>query len=563
MYGVDMKRIVCILLTFAMAFGLFASNGQRLVPIEDESYEMIDSLFISIGMAVPSTSRPWSEDEFAMNLRRINEEQLSPSEAKVFRNLSETYCSHNEPMFRTSLDANLEAYIHTNKEYKTSDDWLLYGFDRRKPFLNVSLGLSPTSIIFAEIDATFGTTKFSTAVNETTGRQQWFEQTFTTNLFMFDSKNNGSPDGNIPYRGYLSFGGDNWNLQLGREKLSWGVGESGNLIIGSQLQYHNMLRLTSYNEKMKLTFLASFFPHPDEIYGKNSEGHTKGDSYNQTTPTVPGIKVFLGHMLELFMFEGRLSFTISENIMYQSDEGNLDLRNFSPMMIFHNLYNPGIMNSILGIEAIWAPAKGFNAYIQFALDDLALSVESTNKPNAIGLIGGVKWSSFGDSGLFKATLEGAYTSPYMYLRSKKAASSQTEPSDSLDFIVAIRRWFGSDGDSVVYDREYLGYRYGNDAIVALLSASYDNMKGLKANASIFFMAHGEKNKDSLWKMGGDLEPGGNMSPFGKTEYSLAAGLGAQYSFSSNTTASIQMAVLNRTMKGTDIQIVVSATQHVL
>ena len=450
--------LIALLLTFSIC-SIWASNSQRIIPLEDKSYEAIDNLFASLGMAAPSTSRPWSEAEFSLYLGKIDENELSPTQKTAYDSLCEKYKENHIKTFDADIEANIEAYAHTNGQYTTTDDWM-YDYGKRKPLMSISMGLSPFSSMYAEMDATLGTSKFSSATNETSGRQQWFEQTFTTNLFMFDSKNNGSFDGNIPYRAYLSFGGCNWNLQIGRERLSWGSGETGNLIIGDQLQYHNMLRLTGYNDTLKVTFLASFFPHPNEIYDVKTD--TTGNRINaarktysqDSAPTAQGLKMFLGHMLELSLLDNKLYFSISENIMYQSDEANLDLRYFSPMMIFHNFYNPKNMNSILGLEAVWAPAKGFNAYLQFALDDIALSIETTNKPNAIGLIGGVKWTAYKEIGLIRATAEGAYTSPYMYLRSKEAkGTGQADVSDTLDFIVAIRRWFSGDGDNIVYDTE--------------------------------------------------------------------------------------------------------------
>lgn len=571
MYRVIMKttRILLIALLLASSIcSVWAANSQRIIPLGDKSYETIDSLFSSLGMTVPSSSRPWSEAEFVLYLDKIDENMLSSVQKTAYESLANKYKTNRNESFKANIEANLEVYAHTNEQYNTTNDWQ-YNFEKRKPLMSISMGLSPFSSMYAEMDATLGTSKFSSAIDETSGKQQWFEQKFTTNLFMFDSNNNGSFDGNIPYRAYLSFGGYNWNLQVGREKLSWGAGRSGNLIIGDQLQYHNMLRFTGYNDTLKVTFLASFFPHPNEIYDIKTD--TAGNRINTTrktysqdsAPTAQGLKMFLGHMLELSLFDNRLSFSLSENIMYQSDEANLDLRYFSPMMVFHNFYNPKNMNSILGLEAIWAPANGFNVYLQFALDDIALSVETTNKPNAIGLVGGVKWTAYKKIGLISATLEGAYTSPYMYLRSKEASSSQTDVADSLDFIVAIRRWFNGDGDSIVYDTEYLGYRYGNDAIVGFLNVEYDDLDNLKADANLFFMAHGEKNKNSLWNMGSNLEEDANKTPFGRVECIFAAGLGVQYSFETNTTLEVHTALLNSTSKGIDFQLAFSATQHLL
>ena len=69
-------------------------------------------------------------------------------------------------------------------------------------------------------------------------------------------------DFNMPLRAFVAAGGKNWSLQVGRDRLSWGSGTTGNLVIGDHIKYHNMARFTTYDSKFKYTFLISAFPHP-------------------------------------------------------------------------------------------------------------------------------------------------------------------------------------------------------------------------------------------------------------------------------------------------------------
>ena len=182
--------------------------------------------------------------------------------------------------------------------------------------------------------------------------------------------------------------------------------------------------------------------------------------------------------------------------MYMSSESRVDLMDFMPSYLYHNLYNRSNANSILSLEADWSFARGWNVYGQFVLDDLYLSGESPTgdgkiEPNALGFLAGITYAKGFESGILKINLEGAMTQPYLYLRDGDAQDY------NINFIVALREMSGA-AATQNYNLEYLGYKYGGDALIGNLNASYAVPDCWNIGANIFYMLHGDLGKTSAW-----------------------------------------------------------------
>ena len=54
-----------------------------VIPIGNEIYELMDSLFILEGKGLPSTSRPWTVSEAKKELGKLNEEFLFSQSYKI------------------------------------------------------------------------------------------------------------------------------------------------------------------------------------------------------------------------------------------------------------------------------------------------------------------------------------------------------------------------------------------------------------------------------------------------------------------------------------------------
>ena len=123
------KFIAFALLSLLMVSAVFSSvtetNRQEIVPVDSPIYRAMKTLYISEGLALPSTTGPWSMAEMDMMLSRINPEMLDSSEMEVYEYLQReiTTPPRIEPAaaeglfgFTISADVALEGYLHTNPD---------------------------------------------------------------------------------------------------------------------------------------------------------------------------------------------------------------------------------------------------------------------------------------------------------------------------------------------------------------------------------------------------------------------------------------------------------------
>lgn len=514
------KRIfLSLVLVLACSFLLGASPA-KIYPIDSPLYRDLRDLFISQGYSLPSTAGPWSRDELLFLLNKLDASHFSEVEQKLSDSLYEEL-TRTEQAFSIRFEANLESYTHTNTtDFITEEDWV-YSYLDRKPLVNIPLevDLGP---FYAGGDLALVNSPFNDRDDShkaVDGISDLFGKYYlTTNLPVQFGSDELYLDANIPYRGFLAAGGSGWHLQVGRDRLSWGPGASGNFMLGSQVQYHNQGRITAYRDSFKYTFVTSSFPHPEEI-----GMHT--NDYSQANP-IKGLKLFMAHRFEWRLLENKLGFALNEGIMYQNASGGIDLRILNPFMVYHNYFIRTNANSLASLEVDYALSKGWNLYGQFALDELALGETEWNlptaskHPNGLAYMLGLRIAKPVGKGMLSGHMEGVYTDPYLYLRSLDGDDSQTagDHTDSLNYIIALRRWFL---DKVVYDQDYLGYRYGGDALVLSSAFGYREPDAWYLGGRFFGMVHGEIDKNSFWTKG-DLD----LAPTGSPTFYLMGGVAA-------------------------------------
>jgi hypothetical protein len=75
-------------------------------------------------------------------------------------------------------------------------------------------------------------------------------------------------DFSMPLRAYGAAGGAWWNFQLGRDRISYGTGELGNLAVSDNPDYYDFARLSLFSRIFKYSFLISQIPLEinDDLY---------------------------------------------------------------------------------------------------------------------------------------------------------------------------------------------------------------------------------------------------------------------------------------------------------
>lgn len=143
---------VLILLMIACCGSLFASVNPDAVnsktfPLTSELYDLMDDLYALQGLARPSGSRPWSQSEAELILKRIAYDSLNAPERRIYEAIEDIVYADLRWNFDgfglgAEIDLAVEMYAHSNdQDFVTDTDWLR-GFEERRPLAKLSLDFS-------------------------------------------------------------------------------------------------------------------------------------------------------------------------------------------------------------------------------------------------------------------------------------------------------------------------------------------------------------------------------------------------------------------------------------
>ena len=517
-----MKKLFIAILLIAATATATASDGElnyeKIYPIHDEIVSDMKDLYILAGYALPSTAGPYSGSELKMALERIDRDSLRGGVRELYDRIERKLTEDAEAAaFTFSFSVSPEIYVHTNtsKDFQTWDNWMEEWADNKSTLSIVGeqhIGRN----FYGFFDFSIGATK--TKSSKTPGEAVAFgDRIIETNIPIAIMSN---LDFNFPYRAFVAAGGKNWSLQVGRERYSWGPGHTGNFILGDHIKYHNSARVTAFSKNFKYTFLVLSFIHPQNYYFADIEEnpsslHPNGSTDGQSS-YLNGISAFIAHRLEWRLFQNKVGIALTEGVMYMSKDNRIDLIALSPAHLFHNSYTRSLTNSILSLEVDYTPISGLNLYTEIVMDEMVLPGEpkpgkdtKLAEPSAMGYMLGATYTMEAWNGILSFNIEGAYTDPYLYLRDGDAQVNGTSKREQhegdwgINFVVPTREMINTGGKQY-FDEQFLGYRWGGDAIVAQLSASYRRPDSFFAGASLFYMAHGTHDKWTVWtRVNGD------------------------------------------------------------
>jgi hypothetical protein len=482
------------------------SNNQKIIPLDSEIYQAIKALYIAQGLALPSTAGPWSQDELLLMLKRLDDTKLSADHLILYDFAAQRLTpSAQNVQFDGALTVQL--FAHTNTEQFITQDLYVLHPNLARPFASFNFDFFLTNHAYGYFELPLMERVFNDLVpvpqRDVTMVQSPNHGTHTFGINTLYS------DGldltlAVPFRTFVSLGGEGWNVQFGRDRLSWGPGESGNFLIGSQVHYHTGFRAAFYAKNLKYQYNVSNFPYPGEYYLLGDDNidafvpatiATRADGAEFTTmpnaDVVRGINLFIAHRLEWRMFQDKIGFAFNEAVIYQSASGDISFDTFVPSMLLHNLYRNYNQNSLLTLEADFSPLPLLNFYAQIAIDEFSLPNESVptkekaSLPDAYGFMVGTKTAFPLFKGVFAASLEYVQTDPYLYLH-------KYYPEAPLQYIVSNR--YTDQTGHLLYAEEFLGYRWGSDAQVFNLQAEYRRLGKWQAGINLMVMIHGTHDK---------------------------------------------------------------------
>ena len=505
-------------------------NRQKIFPVGSSAYDAITQLYIMEGMALPSTTGPWSAKELDLMLSRINPDALGIDERALYNyaysQIKEKARLNPNDILGFGLEGkiNLKIMAHTNKfDFNNPDDWGDRDvYNPPDPFVEVPFETWIGNNVYGYIDLALANSRSLINMMSTESHDigngtsvsyinydSWVP-VFTNVLFLTPADGFSDFDLNFPFRAFASLGDDWWNITLGRDRMSWGPGVTGNFAIGDHIPYHNNARFTAFTDSFKYTFSASFFVHPMNYFKDNGEGIYYFDATYDQDASRNGVQMFMAHRLEWRILD-KANIVLTEAVMYQNESGMVDPLVISPTTIFHNFYIRGNANSLLTLEVDYTPLKHWNIYAQFALDDISMPGEATKgeaePPSALAYMLGSKVSFPYEDGVIYGSIEGVYTDPWFYLRDSGERNGNKYGNS---FIIAMPEWVNKNGYAN-YDLNYLGYKYGGDAAVFDIRAGYKKYGKWFMEGSLTYIAHGTIN---LYTRPGNIVKGSYDDPKG-------------------------------------------------
>ncbi|NCD06093.1 MAG: hypothetical protein EOL97_08230 [Spirochaetia bacterium] len=408
----------------------------------DNSKEIINilsHLYIKSNFALPSMSAPYSVAELKNILKQIDYNSLDDYSKKNYDYVNKKILFYSKDVkenvdFFIGAELNFEGYSHTNTtDFIERDSWFR-GWTNQENLFNFNLEFLGGDFAYALSSISFGVARLNDI--------PFGSSIYQTNIPGYiDLDFNRDTNSIISQRAFASFGGTNWNIQIGRDKLNWGAGLSGNLLLSDNLKYQDFTKFTMFGDKYKYTYLASFFPH--------QLNYIKTDGFNLNTTQldpIVGFSMFVVHKFEGRSFNNRLGWSFAEGLMYASEDSSIDANAFNPMLSYHSLFYKANCNSIISLDLDYTINSSTNIYSQIVIDDLvvpSLETSSIYSPNSFGIMLGAK--HFYSDKLFSllSNIEFVYTTPYLYLRNdgKSSISSDTmQDGYGINFIVALREF---------------------------------------------------------------------------------------------------------------------------
>lgn len=427
-----MKRTILLILTAALSAGMLSaySNGQRVISVDGPEYKAVETLYILAGRSLPSSSGPWSEMEMTLMLEHIDRSSLSDTAKDYYDYVRSLVVSTPDLEYDSlaldfSAAANLEAYLHRDTEnVRDEGDWF-HGFTSRRPFAELVFESWPGDHFYGYFEITFGHS-YGLNVGDNRKDNLLYRNMFNINipfvnayLFSNDGGLEADCDWTYPYKALGSVGGGSWSVLIGRDRLSWGNGETGNLMLSSSFPKETFIRFNTFHEVFKYSLLYAFYPGP----GYENEEDKNG---------IPYYKTLIVHRLEFSLFDDKVGITVNEACMYWSTQSRpFSLMHINPFGFMHNEYVARNGNSLMVFEVDYTPVKGLNVYGQLAVDEMPAVSEGRENPTALGYLAGVKGALTAWKGVINGSFEAAYTDPFLCTSAASTTTAATAPDTAM------------------------------------------------------------------------------------------------------------------------------------
>ncbi len=495
-----MKRqaIVALLGVFLLASAAYGENDQKIIKLGSDAYAALTSLYLEQGLAPPSQSGPYSVDEFRIALARIDRSALSPAGKKTYDYVKSCLVhpvkGHEGKNLEFNSDPTVTIGFYGQTNPGAQNDSSEQGWVDRPPAINIPLEAWLFDSVYADVELAVYQDPF--VAQNLTGDSD--PSGFTGNPTNLPLSISELYEDQMPERAFISGGGPHWNVDFGRDTLSWGNGPFGNLILSDTPSYYDFLRFTTYWNNFKFT--AAYIDLPPYFPGINTLNPTPtqiadAETADGTTNLV-GItsmtKLMLSHRVEFRVWD-RVTLAVSEAIVIGGIDPSLSLLN--PLEIFHNWNIWETANDIASAEISVNPFKWLDLFVQYAQNQIGGSIEiysgANDTPSAGGVLGGAQGSFPLGSGYVQVAAQVTETDPWLYIGGSPGNGAM--PWDTID---SEQRYLSNflGGDPVVATP--VGWLYGPDSLCYNASVSYNVYGQYTAGIEFRYQEQGSNTLDT-------------------------------------------------------------------
>ncbi len=494
--GLDsLKKNNFYLLIFLLLSISVFSESQKVYSITryKDLYIKLEKLQIESGISPISTAYPYTSSEIEYILSSIDVNSLSTPGQETYNSVLDSLdLDIGKNGFSSNLDiyVNAETYIQTNSD---NDTWI-YDYNDRKAVVEFDFTMDINDIFWADLSLPLQ--KGLDYNRHSSGE--------TSNISLL--WNLDQIDAQFPFIAQSSVGGDNWNLQFGRDLLNYGVGKSGSFMLSDDASYHDYFKGTTYWNKFKYTMtMVNIEPLDvdglDQYIEYTTVLNTDDEEVSvETSESRNRLKILIDHSFEFRPFKN-LSIALHEVNIRGGGEMTFGMLN--PFMIMHNLALTDKRFTVLGnsisiVSSIYTPFKNLSIYGEFVLDQFETPSEADRQdevaagdPNSFGFLVGTNYLLNLNSAAILFNFEYAYTNPHLY-----------RSSNSWSIYALTRLYHSVYNDSNDLKIEPLGYEYGPD--ISLINVSAHG-SFLNDNLTIYLeyinILKGESNLDDHTEQG--------------------------------------------------------------
>ncbi len=482
-------------------------NRSAVFPYDHPVYRDLEAVRMEQGLSVPWTSGRFTGWDVLEQLEPVRREKLSRAGREAYDRIrgyvneaGSERAGAGELHIRGAAESTAELYLSPGAD----DPDFQHRVAERRPFLAVPVEFLLHRSFYGRVDLDLITDRFTP---EETGNP------LNVPLELDQMENQ------IPNRSFALLGGEGWAVELGRDRFGWGAGRTGTVALSAEPDFHEYVRASFGNDRFRYTSLIApqdpWLPSEekerleadDDDYDDIDDGFYTEWSRPDPKRFDERAKTLFFHRFEVNVAE-RARIALTEGIMYGLQRP--DLRLFNPFFILHNRMEWEYSAAFLGLEAVVTPVRGVQLYAEYGMNQFPAPWRSDDIPEAWGSLAGAAVSYPVGIGYLGGYIEGAYMSPWFYVRENPYVS----------FHYRRRLESRVDGRQVI--TQPLGYRYGNDSAVGGAGISYRAGEALDVELDYRLIASGERNLDTQYRIG--EEEAGLLSPTGTPEYRHRASL---------------------------------------